>query len=423
MQITIPYKPRAWTKSLHEGKERWKVIVAHRRAGKTVATLNHLQRDALLNNNSRYAYIAPTYKQSKNIAWDLIKYYANAIPGVKFNEAELRVDYPNGSRITLYGADNPDSLRGLGLWGVGFDEYSQQPSNIFTEIIRPALADHEGYAIWIGTPQGKNEFYRLYEHAKKEKNWLPLLLTVDDTKLISDQELEDANKLMSEDEFNQEWYCSFEASIKGAYYAKEISLAREEQRITNVPYDKYAEVHTWWDIGIGDSTTIGFFQHIGKERHMIDYHEASGEGLEYYVKILKEKNYNYGKHYAPHDAQAREKGSGKSYVEIAKEFGIEFEIVPKLSIEQGINAGRMKFNTLWIDETRCERFLDALSQYRKEWNDKMGDFKKNPLHDWTSHAADMFRYWAVSEFEANKETETKPKIVKQMRGGYGRFRK
>jgi len=415
--IQIPYKPREWTKSLHEDKERWKVVVAHRRAGKTVATLNHLQRDALTIPNSRFAYIAPTYKQSKNIAWDLLKYYARPIPGVKFNEAELRVDYPNGSRITLYGADNPDSLRGLGLWGVGFDEYSQQPSNIFTEIIRPALADHKGYAIWIGTPKGKNEFYRLYELGKKEENWLALFLTVDDTKLISEEELKDARKLMSEDEYQQEWFCSFEASIQGAYYAKEIAKAREEGRICSVPYDEFAEVHTWWDIGIGDSTAIGFFQRVGREWHWIDYYEASGEGLEFYVKMLKDKDYNYGKHYVPHDAKAREKGSGKSYVEVGKELGINFEIVPKLSIFQGINTVRMKFNTLWIDEKKCEKGLDALSQYRKEWNDKMGCFKTNPLHDWTSHAADMIRYWGTTNFTSGQQV----KIIRPQWKGFNRL--
>ena len=140
--IKIPYKPRAWALELHDSKKRWSVIVAHRRSGKTTACLNHLQRDALQTPNSRFAYISPTYKQSKNVAWDLIKHYAQNIPNTSFNEAELRVDYPNGSRITLYGADNPDSLRGVGIWGVVFDEYSQQPSNIFSEISRSALADH-----------------------------------------------------------------------------------------------------------------------------------------------------------------------------------------------------------------------------------------------------------------------------------------
>ena len=166
MAEKIIYTPRQWTYDLHESPERWKVIIVHRRGGKTTACINHLIRDAMRVNGSRYAYIAPTYKQAKNVAWDLLKEFARQIEGVSFNESELRADFANGSRITLFGADNPDALRGLALWGVIFDEYSQQPSNIFTEVIRPALADNKGYGIWIGTPKGKNDFYRLYRRVK-----------------------------------------------------------------------------------------------------------------------------------------------------------------------------------------------------------------------------------------------------------------
>lgn len=398
-RIILPYVPRVWVDSFHNLDKRWKVIVAHRRSGKTTASLNHLQRDALKFSNSRYAYIAPTYKQAKNIAWDLIKQYARIIPNIEFNEQELTVKYPNGSRLMLYGADNPDSLRGIGLWGVVFDEYSQQPSNIFTEIIRPALADHQGYAIWIGTPKGKNEFYRLYEQGKKDETWLALLLTVDDTNLIPQVELNDARKVMSEDEFQQEWYCSFTASIKGAYYAKELQEAREQGRIKNVPYEKTLKVSTWWDLGIGDSTAIGFFQVLQNEWRMIDCYETSGEGLAHYAKVLQDKGYVYGDHYAPHDIEVRELGSGKSRLEIAKSLGINFKVAPNIRIEDGINAVRMRFNTLWIDETKCARFLDAIGLYQKEWDDKQGQFKNHPLHNWTSHQADMLRYWAVTKFK------------------------
>lgn len=397
--ITIPYTPREWQQQLHNSRKRWIVLVLHRRAGKTTAVLNHLQRDALLTPNSRYAFIAPTYKQAKNIAWDLLKFYARPIPGVTFNESELTATYPNGAKLTLYGADNPDSLRGIALWGVGFDEYSQQPSNIFTEIIRPALADHEGYAIWIGTPKGKNSFYELYEYGKTDNNWMSLLLTVEDTKILPQSELEDARKVMTEDEYNQEFMCSFDAAIQGAYYANQLDKARQEGRIKHVPHDPLLKVHTWWDLGVGDSTSIGFFQVYGNEWRMIDYYEASGEGLQHYINVLNQKGYQYGEHYAPHDIRVRELGSGKSRLEIAQELGLDFSIAPNMAVDDGINAVRMRFNTLWIDQEKCKRFLEAISQYRKEWNDKMGEYKPHPLHDWTSHAADMLRYWAVTNFE------------------------
>lgn len=365
------------------------------RAGKTCACINQLIKDATLTPNSRFAYIAPTYKQAKRVAWDYLKYYSRPIPGIKVNESELTITYPNGAKISLFGADNPDSLRGLALWGVVFDEYSQQPSNIFTEIIRPALADHRGYAIWIGTPKGKNEFYRLYEEGRKSDKWLAMLLTVDDTKLIPQEELEDARKLMTEDEFNQEWYCSFEAAIQGAYYAKEIAEARKEGRITKVPHEPTLPVHTFWDLGVKDYTSIGFFQIVGKEKRMIDYYQNTGYGLDHYVRVINDKPYNYGSHNFPHDVEVKELGTGKSRRETLESLGTQVTTVPNLSIMDGINAGRMVFPTLWIDENKCAEFLDAIAQYRAEWDDNRGMFKDKPYHDWTSHAADMYRYFSV----------------------------
>lgn len=324
------------------------------------------------------------------------------IPGIKFNEAELRADYPNGSRITLFGADNPDSLRGLVLWGVVFDEYSQQPSNIFSEIIRPALADHKGYAVWIGTPKGKNEFYRLYEAAQGDSAWYRLLLKASESGIIPAEELADAKKLMSDDEYNQEFECSFVSALKGAYYADQLAKAREERRIGNVPYDPTLPVDTWWDLGVGDSMAIGFFQSIGNEWRLIDSYSSSGEGLDYYFKLLKDKGYLYRNHFAPHDIEVRELSSGKSRRNIASGLGINFQIAPNLPVDDGINAARMRFPTLWIDEQKNQQFLDAVSQYRKEWDDKRGEFKNKPLHDWTSHYADMLRYWAVTN-EQNQD--------------------
>lgn len=404
MEIEIDYTPRDWTIPLHEGKERFKVLVIHRRAGKTTSTLNHLQRDALLNAKSRYAFIAPTYRMAKDIAWDMLKNFARPIPGVTFNESELRVDYPNGSRIRLYGAENVDRLRGLALWGVIFDEYSQQPSNIFSEIVLPALSDHKGYAIFIGTPKGKNEFYNLYEHAQDPKNtdWLGLLLSVDDTNLVSDEELATQKSIQDPDEHEQEWYCSFEAAIKGAYYADQIREARDENRISFVPHDKGLDVHTWWDLGMSDSTTIGFFQKAGMEWRMIDYYESSGEGLDHYAAILQAKPYIYGHHWAPHDIEVRELGTGQSRLEVARKLGINFRIAPNLHVQEGITAVRRRFHTLFIDEKKCSQFINAVALYRKEWDEKRGEFKPHPFHDWTSHAADMLRYWAVCNFNDKK---------------------
>ena len=219
----------------------------------------------------------------------------------------------------------------------------------------------------------------------------PVLMTVDPGYIkylesIQDDDLRDAW-------LNGSWSG---ITLKGAYYVKQIQEARHEGRITNVPYEPAIPVHTWWDLGVGDSTSIGFFQFVGKESRMIDYFEATGEGLNFYINELRLKGYTYGEHYAPHDIAVREFSSGKSRLEIAKDLGINFTIVPNIPIDDGINVVRMRFKGLWIDQTKCAGFVDLISQYQKEWNDKMGDYKQKPLHDWTSHGADMFRYWAVT---------------------------
>jgi phage terminase large subunit len=405
--ITIPYKPRKWARAFHDSGKRFSVLVMHRRAGKTVAAVNHLIRAALINEKTKYAYIAPTYKQAKNIAWDALKEYSRVVPGVKYNESELRCDFPNGSRITLYGADNPDSLRGITLWGVIFDEYSQQPSNIWTEIISPTLSSTEGWAVWIGTPKGKNAFYRLYEDHITDELWYTAILRASESGILSEGELAIQRSNMTADEYEQEYECSWSAAIKGAYYARELQTAREQGRITRVPYDESLLVHTWWDLGVGDNMTILFVQVAGNESRFIDCYSATGEGFKHYAKVLKEKPYAYGKHFAPHDIAVRVMGeNAHSRLEIARSLGIRFETkregeketsaVPRLSIDDGINAARMRFNEVWIDQTRCAPFIDALTHYRKEWNDTMGDFKPTPLHDWSSHFADAFRYWGVT---------------------------
>jgi phage terminase large subunit len=428
--VEIPYEPRDWALDFHDTQKRWKVLVLHRRAGKTTAAINHLQRDALTTPDSRYAYVCPTYKQAKNVAWDIIKNYSLVVPGIEYNESELTAKYPNGSRITLYGADNPDSLRGIGLWGVVFDEYSQQPSNIFTEVIRPALADHEGYAIWIGTPKGKNEFYRLYagiDHEGKPlkdlDDWYRVLLTVEQTKIISQKELDSARAAMSEDEFQQEWYCSFEAAIKGAYYATQMAKARKQGRIKLVPHDSSLLTHTVWDLGVGKNLVCGFFQRVSNEVKLIDTWQGSGDqGIIDALLEIKKKPYFFGRHMFPHDVEAREETTGKTRKEQIETAGFEVTVVPQIGVDNGIEAAKRMFDRLWIDETHCVDFIDAISQYRAEWDDKKGMFKDTPYHDWTSHWADMLRMAAVLETKMTNEKLIKVSTYKPEWKGFNRRR-
>jgi len=404
--ITIPYKPRTWAELLHESKERWKILVLHRRAGKTTAVLNHLQRDALTIPNSEWAYIAPTYKQAKRIAWKKLKFYAKNIPGHRANESELVMHYPNGSMIYLLGSENIDSLRGMGLHGGAQDESSQQPSGLFSEVISKCLAENLGYWIWLGTPKGKNEFYRTYNISKTDEDYLSIFRTIDDTineetgKTIINLEvaLEDDKKLvtngeMTQEEFEQEWYCSFESAIKGSYYARQISQLHKENRYRILPYDELLPVFTVWDLGVGKNLAVGFYQATGKEVRMIDYWQGENkDGLPQAIKELENKPYLYGKHFAPHDIKHTEFGTGKTRIVTAKELGIDFEKVPELKVDDGIERGRLFFSRLWVDSNNCEKWLDAMGQYRQAWDDKRGCFIETPYKDWTNHKADIHRY-------------------------------
>ena len=349
---TINYRPRKLVKSFHKRKERFAVIVAHRRFGKTVAAINDLIRTALTTERSkvRVAYIAPYYRQAKAIAWDYLLEYTQDIEGVSYNVAELRADFPNGARFRLFGADNYDAMRGLYFDSVVLDEPADFPANAWPTVIRPSLADRKGKATFIGTPKGKNEFWEIYNNAQNNDKWFCAMYKADETDILEKEELEEAKLTMGEDRFAQEFLCSFEAAIQGAYYAQEMKTAKEEERITSVPYDPAASVITSFDLGIGDSTAIWFAQFVGQEIHLIDYYENSGVGLDHYAKVLHEKGYHYEAHILPHDVKVKELGTGKSRLETLDNLGIRnIEIAPRLSVDDGIQASRSMLNRCWFD--------------------------------------------------------------------------
>jgi hypothetical protein len=378
-------------------QKRWGVVVCHRRFGKTVWAINHILRDALMcqKPNPRFAYMAPTYRQAKNVAWDYIKQFAGKIPNVKFHETELRCDLPNGARISLLGAENPDSLRGIFLDGCCMDEVADMPENVFPEVIRPALSDRKGWCVFVGTPKGHNAFFDKYEEAAGNPDWLAAVYKASETGILDDEELAAARVMMTADQYAQEFECSWNANVPGAVYGKEMEAAQMDGRITNVPYDPSAKVDTWWDLGVGDSTAVWFTQTIGRAIHVIDFYEARGEGLPHYCKILTSKGYLYGDHNAPHDIEVRELGSGKSRREIAWDLGLNFRVVPKLPVEDGIHAAQMLLPRIWFDREKCKHGLESLRQYHRAYNERTRSFRASPVHDWSSHAADAFRYLAV----------------------------
>lgn len=398
LRVKTGYVPRSNAVDFHKRKQRFACLVAHRRFGKTVAAINDLIKSCytIPLENVRVAYIAPYLSQSKAIAWDYVLEYTSAIPDIKINHSELRVDFPNGARFRLFGADNYNAMRGLYFDSVVLDEPADFPASAWPTVIRPALADRKGRATFIGTPKGKNEFWEIYNNAKNDDDWFCAMYKASETGILDNDELEEAKRTMGEDRYEQEFECSFEAAIQGAYYAVEMKKAKEDNRITRVPYDPAVGVITAWDLGIGDSTAIWFAQYVGQEIRIIDYYESSGVGLDHYAKVLKERGYAYDQHILPHDVQVKELGTGKSRMETLDALGVRgIEIAPKLGVDDGIQAARSMLNRCWFDEEKCERGVEALLQYRREFDERLKTWRGRPLHDWTSHGADAFRYLAV----------------------------
>jgi len=400
--IKLKYRPRSVFEDFHDRKERWAVIVAHRRCGKTVACINDLIVKALLENkqHAQYAYIAPFYSQAKSVAWRYLERFSEPVLS-KANQSELWVELINGARIRLFGADNPDALRGNFLDGVVMDEMADMKPSVWGEIIRPLLADRLGWATFIGTPKGHNAFYDIYNEATKKPNWYVKVLRADQTMLLPQSELDDAKATMSDNQYEQEFLCSFEAAILGAFYGQEMRRITDLERITTVDYDPMFPCHTAWDLGFNDSTSIWWFQVVYGEIRVLDHHSSNGQAIPYYTGLLAQKEdefgYKYGFHYLPHDARAKTLASGgKSIIEqISAKIDIKhLKIVPNLSLQDGIQATRLALTRCWFDN-RCEEGIECLRQYQREWDDDKKCFRDRPKHDFTSHSSDAFRYLSI----------------------------
>lgn len=366
----------------------------------------------------RGAYLAPYGTQAKRVAWDYLKFFSEPIPGAVPNESELRIDYPNGGRIWMGGSDNPDSLRGPYYDYVVLDEVAQMAPRAWTEVLRPALTDRKGGAIFIGTPQGKaNRFYQFWQKAAGRKDWYRILLTVDHTHCLDPEELAEAKLDMSEDEYAQEFYCSWEAAVRGAYYGRELGEARRDGRIRSVKWEPQYPVYTSWDLGIADATAVWFAQVVRREVRIIDYEEYTMTSMLDVIDEVKGKPYSYARHFAPHDIKQREYTHGRSRLSIARDAGIDFTVTKNLTVDDGINAGKVLVRRVVFDEEKCASGLMALEQYRKDWDDKRQQYRKKPLHDWTSHGADAWRYLAINFDLMVKPAilNRKPKVLRSMR--------
>lgn len=398
----------------HDRAERFAVGVAHRRCGKTVACINDTIRRAITEGktDARYAYVAPQYNQAKDVAWLYLKKYAEPITQ-QSNESELYVRLINGATIRLYGADNPDRLRGIYLDGAVLDEYADMHPNVWGEVIRPLLTDRRGWATFIGTPKGHNSFYDIYNRAKVSPDWHTFVLRASETGIVPAQELQDARADMSDDQYAQEFECSFEAAIQGAIYGKLIEDADKAGRLCRVDYDRSTPVKTSWDIGFDDSTVIWFWQIVGNEVRIIDYYEANGHGVEHYCDVVKSKSYKYGRHYVPHDAAHKLMAAGgRSIVEQAKDHGVMMFVVNATTQANSIEALRVTLPHSWIDSDKCATGIEALRMYRYAFDAKRNVFSTKPLHDWSSHACDALEIMArVWREEKQPEKPQPPKFL------------
>lgn len=413
MRIDPGFRARPHQDALHHALKRFNVVVAHRRFGKTVWCINEIIERALRCEleRPRFAYLAPLHRQAKQVAWDYAKHYTARIPGVRVNESELRIDFFGDRRISLYGADNPDALRGIYLDGVVLDEPAQMRPRVWPEIIRPALADRKGWAIFIGTPMGKNDFHRLYDGAlngfmndagterrPRDPDWYAGMFKASQTRVLPPEELAAARGIMTNEQYEQEFECSFTAALIGAYYGQQMAEAESDGRITAVPYDAGSLVETAWDFGVDDATAIWWVQRVGLQWRVLEYYEANDKPLGHYATVVKSKPYHYAGHILPHDAGQRRLGrdSNNTVAKILTELGIEpNRTLPVSQVEGGIEKARQLIRQCWFDADKCTKGLEALRHYRREWDDERKTFKPTPLHDWASHGADAFRYLAI----------------------------
>jgi hypothetical protein len=387
-------------------------------AGKTVAAINDIIRAAIMYQgpNGLFAYVAPYANQARRIAWDYFKFYAKPLI-VDANEQQMTLTLVNGVKISLFGADNADGqIRGLGLSGVYMDEYGDFKPSVFGNVIRPALSDKQGWAVFAGTPKGKNQFWDIYETARRiPDEWFVLRLPASESGLLPQSELNAAKAQLSEDQYLQEYECSFEAAILGAFFGTEMRQA--EPRINErVVFEPGYPVHSAWDLGYRDDTAIWWYQVVGGEVRVIDFYAVSGADIRAIAEVVVNKGYQYGKHHLPHDARAKSLQTGRSIVEqLADHLGINhLSVVPNIGLQDGIQAIRQMLPRTWFNSVKCGDGIEALRQYQREYDEDKKAFRASPRHDWTSHPADAFRMLAVAwraEPSAQRPLESKTLIV------------
>ena len=402
-----PYQMAVW-KALEGGIKR-ALCVWHRRAGKDDVAL-HWAACSTMTRVGTYWHMLPQANQARKAIWDAVnpktgrRRIDDAFPmeiRETTRENDMLIRFKNGSTWQVVGSDNFNALVGSPPVGIVFSEYSiADPAS--WDYLSPILRENGGWAVFIYTPRGKNHGYTLYERNKRNPDWFAELLTVTDTGVLTPEDIEaERRDGKSEDMIAQEYFCSFEAANPGAYYGKQMQQAWKDKRITRVPIEPGIDCETFWDLGIDDSMSIWIMQAVGRELRFVQYLEGTGEGLFYYTNLLKDwrdkHQVRFSWHHMPHDIEVRELGTGRSRKDMALEMGLKpIKVAPRLEVEDGINAVRRILARCWFDEERCERGISALTEYGKDYDDKLKVYRSKPRHDWASHGADAFRTFAVS---------------------------
>lgn len=408
---------------LHQRDKRWSVVIAHRRCGKTVAMCADLVIGALECDKPKpqFAYLAPFRDQAKKVAWSYLKDLTKELWAKPPNESELKLVIHNGhgdqSTIYVAGADNPDALRGMYFDGVVLDEVGQIRPSAWYSVLRPALSDRMGWAIFAGTPAGKNFFWQLREEARlNTSTHLLLELPASKTGILHPDELRDAKAQMTPETYAVEYEISFDAALPGAYFAKQVSAAYEDKRIAEHPPQPGQPVDLVADLGYTDSCSWWGWQTGPDGYRVVEFYEADSQPIAHYIEWVKSRPYQVGTVWLPHDAKAKSLQTGKSIVEQFLAAGITPRLVPELSLQDGIEAARLVLERCWFHEPATYEGLEHLRAYQREWDERTQTFRNRPRHDQHSHASDAFRYLAlaarpVGGQRARIDAETTPKEV------------
>lgn len=392
---------RTEQRSLYDSTSRFCVRVLHRRFGKTWLAVCELLIQALTTDKKAWRgyYIAPTFKQAKRIAFDMLKQFVSDLPRVSINEQELRVDFPNGSRIQLLGAETYDSLRGLYIDHAVLDECAQIPSAAWSQVIRPALADRAGSAVIMGTPAGRhNLLFDLYEYARTsgDPEWSHALLSVNDTNILSPNEVKAMQREMSQAEYEQELLCSFNAAIRGAYYASEMNALTQRGQVTPIKYDAAAPVYVALDLGWSDLMVCHFIQPVGTEHHFIDTRAYQETKLIDMANDWKQLPFQIDHVIMPHDAVQHEMTSGTTRENLIRGLGYNVSVAPRVrNKHEGIEQVRHLLPHCWFDQDACKITVEALFNYHSDYDEVRRVVKLSPVHDWSSHYVDAIHTYAT----------------------------